>query len=135
MALLSARALVLHSNEKSSEEDVTSTEKIKDEELEVKEDDDDDYFAKGAPVAAQMEVLYDIKRTFTIIEKSEKSDIIPGGKEMEEDEGNETTMTKSNVWVGVFEGWLNGNPDGTSDLRWKLVFNRPAWEFPSLNNY
>lgn len=76
---------------------------------------------KNPPVVAQIEVLYDINATFA--HKSEVADTstdIKGGQD-----GN-------SLLVGVFEGWLHGDPSGESELRWKLCGNRISWEFPSL---
>jgi len=123
VALLSARAKVI---EDSTEEDA-SIENIKDDELNLKEEEVGD--AK-IPVAVQVEVLYDVQQTYCpLLTKSS------GEEKKESKNEEEKSVTRNNVWVGVFEGWLNGNPDGSSDVRWKLVLNRQAWEFPLLSGY
>ena len=37
--------------------------------------------------------------------------------------------TMETAWVGVFEGWLDHEHQ---PLTWKLVDNRPAWEYPMM---
>lgn len=101
-----------------SKEDGT---RIEDSELDMKEEELDE---EKLPVAAQIEVLYDIQQSFRRQGESEK-----------DNEGEDKSESKTKVWVGVFEGWLNGNPDGSGELRWKLVLNRHAWEFPLLSGY
>ena len=76
-------------------------------------------------VAAQIEVLYEMNQTREIkpevLEEAglSKDDIPPGAKE------------ETQLWVGTFEGWLNGSPDGA--LRWRITSMRlPTSEFPGM---
>ena len=90
------------------------------------------------PVIAQLEVLYTISQTFTrrkiggniMMEEDDNEkhnvDVDSNIDSDEVEDSRERTM--ETAWVGVLEGWL----DGHQPLRWKLVDNRPAWEFPMV---
>lgn len=114
IALLSCRA-----HEIVSEVDHDENKKNDDSDVMVDESLEP-FVDKKYPVAAQIEVIYSISQTFaqTLIEDAE---------EKETDEGSRTMET---AWVAVFEGMLfDGNNGSEEKLRWKLVDNRPAWEF------
>jgi len=127
--LLSARAHEVIPEETQDSRintDVENDESKKDEKPEIMEDES---FSNGIdkkyPVAAQLEVIYTLTQTFSrkkIGGKSEKHD-----SDAEEDEQKEDTM--DTAWVAIFEGWLE---NGREPLRWTLVNNRPAWEFPMV---
>lgn len=72
------------------------------------------------PVAAQVEVLYDMNIERSLQNSSD------GEKDTEESE-NEKTITGGVLQVAVFEGFLH-NPNG-SPLRWELASVRNPWEF------
>lgn len=83
------------------------------------------------PVAAQIEVIYNITQKFrrqmipedlVISSTNDRKNI--GGKAT--DSGTEELDT---AWVAVFEGILDDGKNGSDELRWKLVDNRPALEF------
>jgi hypothetical protein len=95
---------------------------------------------KSYPVAAQIEVIYKITQKFrrriispgdTLINASsndsEKKD--GEGNAVSEDEEPEDLQT---AWVAVFEGLLDDGKNGDTELRWKLVDNRPALEFQTF---
>jgi hypothetical protein len=114
IALLSCRA-----HEIVSEVDHDENKKNDDSDVMVDESLEP-FVDKKYPVAAQIEVIYSISQTFaqTLIEDAE---------EKETEEGSRTMET---AWVAVFEGMLfDGNNGSEEKLRWKLVDNRPAWEF------
>lgn len=83
----------------------------------------------ATPVAAQIEVLYEMNHSVDLkplivpnAEGGEKSQLPPPGN---------TTKDETQIWVGTFEGWLNGGPDGS--LRWRITHLRPPHaEFPGL---
>lgn len=78
------------------------------------------------PIAAQVEILYDM----------EQSLLVPMAKQGDENKmesEEKKTINRTSVVVGVFEGWLNGDPEG-NELRWRVAEVRPAWEFPLLES-
>lgn len=82
---------------------------------------------KKFPIVAQIEVIYSIEQKF----KQQKIEINNADSSADSDEKENTLDT---AWVAVFEGMLSDGTDGSTDsLRWKLVENRPAWEFPGLS--
>ena len=56
--------------------------------------------------------------------------VVTGIDNDEEKEDHKKEHTMETAWVGVFEGWLYNQKN--EPLRWKLVDNRPAWEFPAM---
>jgi hypothetical protein len=107
-------------------------------------------------VAAQLEVVYEHTETFTPIrlvsrdptadsstntETHESNtastgnttmtegDVVVNGEDSPTEEGEELLVTKTSTLVGVFEGWIQGDPSGNENLRWRLCVSRPAWEF------
>lgn len=88
------------------------------------------------PICAQIEILYTISQTFSkkrLGESFRSITAINNNNNSDDDEANideesDKERTIESAWVGVFEGWL----DGKETLRWKLVDNRPAWEFPVM---
>jgi hypothetical protein len=46
-----------------------------------------------------------------------------------EDDGTAEAFAETNLLVASFEGWLQGGPDGTNELRWKVSQVRDAREF------
>jgi hypothetical protein len=126
VALLSCRTKIVDVNDDSKDEDLAD---IREKELNVKDDEAGD---EKLPVAAQVEVLYDVKQTFLSNAEAPMTGELGKAKEMQE---SEEEITKTTVLVGVFEGWLDGDPTGQQELRWVLAANRPAWEFPFMSAY
>lgn len=86
--------------------------------------------ADTTPVAAQIEVLYEMNQTIEVKPEAVKevTEEISGQAPVEKPP---TTNEEVQIWVGTFEGWLNGGPDGA--LRWKITRLRlPDSEFPGL---
>jgi len=118
VALLSARAV-----EMSPEEDDTKQKPIVDGDEEPMADVSfSDEPEKEYPVIAEMEVLYSVAQDFSATPMM--------NTENDEENADKRNQTISSVWVGVFEGWIRN--DESDALRWKLVNNRPALEFPGL---
>jgi hypothetical protein len=46
-----------------------------------------------------------------------------------DDDGTAEAFAETNLLVASFEGWLQGGPDGTNELRWKVSQVRDAREF------
>lgn len=115
--------------EDDKEDDDGAEFDVPNQELNVGEDSatDEPSSEESVPVAAQVEVLYTIDETFTRPKLPTEGDSTEGEKE----EGQDVSQTT--VAVGVFEGWLNGDPSGAKELRWRLSMNRPAWEFRLLD--
>jgi len=115
VALLNARAMVM------DQEEVASQENVEHSEFQASEQPD-------PPVAAQMDVLYEVTHTYkqTIEEPVETSegedDNTVTSKERTE------TVAYTNLVVAVFEGWLHGGPD--KELKWRVAMLRDAFEFP-----
>lgn len=119
MALLSARVMEIPPEPISGDDvdNLTDEEREKNDKLLNNIKPDDDY---QLPVAAQVEVLYDMTQSFTtdepapgmVISETKTVD----GKDM---------VTRPTLVVAVFEGWLKGS----SPLRWRIALNRPPWEF------
>ncbi len=97
------------------------------------------------PIAAQIEVIYSISQKF-----KQKKIYIPGmdtnssdDKEQKEDSNSDSDNDNDSdemekefdtAWVAVFEGMLTDGTKNSDDvLRWKLVDNRPAYEFPGFS--
>lgn len=78
------------------------------------------------PVAAQVEILYDIEQSLLV-------PMAKQGDDNKTESEEKKTVTRTTVVVGVFEGWLNGDPEG-NELRWRVAEVRPAWEFPFLES-
>ena len=135
---MSARAHEVPPEDEEEEEDndeqsknIKKTETMEDVSFtKSKEDDEND------PVMAQIEILYTISQTFTrkkighdlaesISSIGKRDDNNEEEKEEEHDEEEEHTM--ETAWVAVFEGWIDEKKE---PLRWKLVNNRVAWEYP-----
>lgn len=153
IAILSARAMEVFPPRDGEEgENENSTKSAKDTPLNdgasekdpsLEEDEDE----SECPVVAQVEVLYDLKQTFysraagDAESKSSQDEKIKKGMGDADGDGASTSSsdrrklrqrksyTSSSVVVGIFEGWLIGDPDGNKTVRWKLCMNRPAWEF------
>lgn len=116
VALLSARAEIIPPSPVSREEEET----LKEHEKQKNDDILNNIYSNidELPVAAQIEVLYDmtIERSLQHSSASE-----------EEQEGNEKTIKGGVLQVAVFEGWLH-DPNGVP-LRWELASVRNPWEF------
>lgn len=121
---MSARATEFLTNEDEEEKEIDYSQPMKDPSLENPPGEGTDL-----AVVAQVEVLYDVEQIITSVgpisddtstEDDESVMKFPTGK----------VMPRKSVLVGVFEGWLQGDPNGNETVRWKLAFSRPAWEFP-----
>jgi hypothetical protein len=87
---------------------------------------------ENLPVAAQVEILYNVEQTPDVIMTKQDDDENKAESEENKAESKEKmTVTQTSMVVGVFGGWLNGDPQG-KDLRWRVADVRPAWEFPFL---
>lgn len=136
VALLSARTMVLEVQH--SKEHEVDMERLKNDELSVAELEVDDRQRElgqtlngdkdRLPVAAQLEVLYEVKKSITLRK------IQIGGNDDDVDDSPQTT-TDVTVLVAVLEGWINGDPDGKEEPQWRLVSSRFPWEFSSMNTY
>lgn len=79
-------------------------------------------------VAAAIEVLYEMNHTVDV-----KPNIFANSEGEGESQSppTKTEREETQIWVGTFEGWLKGGPDG--DLRWKITnWRPPTAEFPGL---
>jgi hypothetical protein len=124
VALLNARALEIYPESNSELADVDANE-----------------LPEDPPIAAQMDVLYEVTHTYkqtiggpVIMEAVSDDDEATGtttpvekkddGKEEEKTE----TVSYTNLVVAVLEGWLHKGPE--KELRWKVAMLRDALEFP-----
>ena len=125
IALLSARAELFPLHEDvSSANEIDYSKPMSDPSLENPPRNEE----KDLPVVAQIEVLYDVEQIFTGKERTQDDENKDDGSiQMQIPDGR--SMPRTSVLVGVFEGWLHGDPDGNESVRWRLAFNRPAWEF------
>lgn len=125
IALLSARAELfpLHDDVANANEDIDYSKPMSDPSLENPPRGE-----KDLPVVAQIEVLYDVDQVFTGKENSQDDESKDDGSIQMQIAAGES-MPRTSVLVGVFEGWLHCDPDGNESVRWRLAFNRPAWEF------
>jgi hypothetical protein len=134
IALLSARAHEVIPEEDNEEEPKVSEMEVSDKAM--TDDSLSNGFEKSYPVAAQIEVIYNITQRFR------RRIISPGNVSMnissDAGKSDEEVNTVSDVeepeelqtaWVAVFEGLLHDGQKGETPLRWKLVDNRPALEF------
>lgn len=96
---------------------------------------------KNYPVAAQIEVIYSISQSFRRL-KIDKTDEpnatdVPSEDSKEEEKDGKSDDVERQLetsWVAVFEGMLSDGTKSTDNpLHWKLIDNRPAWEFPGMN--
>lgn len=133
-ALMSART-----HEVPPEEEENDENNKKDTKPEIMMDDSfSNDRGEEYPVVAQIEVLYTLSQTFTRKKIGSSITTTPQPQEEDNDENDETEEnedhekehTMETAWVGVFEGWLSNRKN--QPLRWKLVDNRPAWEFPAM---
>ena len=122
---MSARAELfpLHDDAANANEDIDYSKPMSDPSLENSPRGE-----KDLPVVAQIEVLYDVEQVFTGKANSQDDESKDDGPIQMQIPAGES-MPRTSVLVGVFEGWLHGDPDGNESVRWRLAFNRPAWEF------
>lgn len=157
VALLNARAMEMkdfHLVHKQKGE----KQEVVDEENDTKEEDaslDTDGKNELVSVAAQIDVLYEVTHTFEEHHElkntaakaysTDTGDTLLEGKTAEGDESLKATMkaeasantnaeagiiSSTNLLVATFEGWLQGGPDESKGLRWKIALLREALEFP-----
>ena len=81
----------------------------------------------NVPIAAQVEVLYEIKNSLML----KQINLDESGESQDEIPQSSKDVT---VLVAVLEAWLSGDPDGDGEVRWKLVSSRFPWEFSSMNS-
>ncbi|CAB9503509.1 expressed unknown protein [Seminavis robusta] len=172
VAVLSARAMIMDNEEVANDnsESVTNDgeegkQSSKDDKLksdtdtiEAKEEGEEDA-ASGepeevdtTPVAAQIEVLYEMEQKIevkpeifndpvnpatdalkSLKEEVQRSDSISGDNANKSSSSATPPIIKDErqIWVGTFEAWLNGGNDG--GLRWRITNMRPPnAEFPGL---
>ena len=113
----------LHDDDADATEDIDYSKPMSDPSLENSPRGE-----KDLPVVAQIEVLYDVEQVFTGKANSQDDESKDDGPIQMQIPAGES-MPRTSVLVGVFEGWLHGDPDGNESVRWRLAFNRPAWEF------
>lgn len=95
----------------------------------------DDSFSDGIgkpyPVAAQIEVIYNITQKFRRqrIPEDLRINSAADNNDQERTVVNDDAEVLDTAWVAVFEGILDNGKNGSDELRWKLVDNRPALEF------
>ena len=126
IALLSARAELfpLHDDVSNANEEIDYSKPMSDPSLENPLRSEE----KDLPVVAQIEVLYDVEQIFMGKERTQDDENKDDGS-IQMQIPNGKSMPRTSVLVGVFEVWLHGDPDGNESVRWRLAFNRPAWEF------
>lgn len=127
VALLSARAVVLDND--AEEDDNEESEDVKENELNLKDAPEAEVSTNKPAVVAQVEVLYDVEETFT---RNKPQIMTAEGESTEEKEPETEQFTAVSVHVGIFEGWLNGDPSGNQELQWRFAADMPPWEFPDL---
>jgi hypothetical protein len=91
---------------------------------------DNEESEKSAAVVAQIEVLYDVEETL-VVPAGAGDDAEPDTSKKTEGDSEEEeskSVTRTNVVVGVFEGWLSGGDE--EGLRWKVADVRYPSEFP-----
>jgi hypothetical protein len=105
--------------------------------------------ADNTPVAAQIEVLYEMEQIIEVkpeifddtpvtavasmksIKENAGSNESGGGKGDYSKAPSAPITVETQIWVGTFEGWLNGGPDEA--LRWRITRLRPpSADFPGL---
>lgn len=128
VALLSARGMLMLTDKpvedltvEEAKEKMTDVDNAK-EKNSAKEKEGE---VENLPVAAQVKILYNVEQTLDVIMTKQDDD------ENKAESEEKTTVTRTSTVVGVFEGWLNGDPQG-KDFRWRVADVRPAWEFPFL---
>ncbi len=132
VALMSARAHEVPHEEKYCVENQQGDNMVKEDndkdEPMIDDSFVDDRENEKYPVIAQLEVLYTISQSFTKkkIGRDGENGVVDDN---DNDNDNDQEHTMETAWVGVFEGWLDHSHQ---PLRWKLVDNRPAWEFPMM---
>lgn len=96
--------------------------------VDQQEDASNNNDSKQPAVAVQVEVLYDVEETMEISIETKEQSKSDGDSDKVETE----TITRTNVVVGIFEGWLSGGDN--SDLRWRVADIRFPVEFPFLHD-
>lgn len=118
VALLNARAMVM-------DRETDDPKRFEYEEFRASEDPE-------PPVAAQVDVLYEITQTYQQVIPLETSDGQQADLTIDTKESSLSTKTErlsyTNLVVAVFEGWLHDGPD--KELRWRVAMLREPWEFP-----
>lgn len=126
VALLSARAQIIPPTPVSREEE----EKLNDHDAQKNDDILNNIYSDidELPVAAQVEVLYDmiVERSISGLEQG--LGVSQDNSDENQNDDTEKTIKGAVVQVAVFEGWLHRSPDG-SPLRWELASVRTPWEF------
>lgn len=143
IALLSARAheVIPENNEEEEDEEVKKMQQDPDVMVDVSLTPG---IEKKYPIAAQIEVLYSIAQKF------QKQSLVPVQIDHAKDDAplqdkdgakdstgtgtdDDKEFTLQTTWVAIFEGILNDGTDNAHSLRWKLIDNRPAYEFPEID--
>lgn len=128
ITLLSARGMIVHSDDETWDDDEISSEEATQKVVDSEEAND-----KLVPsVAAQVEVLYDVEET---VEVPIMDDLRELENKSEDNAQQETkTVTRTSVVVGVFEAWLSGGDNPEEGMRWKLADLRHPFEFPFITS-
>lgn len=105
---------------------------ITDEEAQQKVLDNEES-GKLPAVAAQIEVLYDVEETLVVPAEPVDTEENKTNADGNEDKKETKTVTRTNVVVGVFEGWLSGGDDSEEELRWRVADVRFPFEFPLIS--
>lgn len=130
VALLSARAEIIPPTPVSPEEEGQLNESERQKNDDILNNIYGDI--EELPVAAQVEVLYDMIFERSIQNSSghlgQEGDSNESSNKDDDGDNNDKTIKGAVLQVAVFEGFLHRSPDG-SDLRWQLATVRNPWEF------
>ena len=110
------------------DEEIVDFDEIPSEEAKQKVVDNEES-SKLPAVAAQIEVLYDVEETLFVPADAGEENQETVNKSECIDLAEAKTVTRKSVVVGVFEGWLSGDPQG---LLWRVADLRFPVEFPFL---
>lgn len=127
VALLSARAQIIPPLPVSKEEE----QHLSDSEKQKNDDILNNIYPNVdvLPVAAQVEVVYDMSVEISPNGSTTVNDLeVDNTEDVENSDESNKNVTRLDVYVAVFEGWLHQSPDG-SPLQWKLAMVRRPWEF------
>jgi hypothetical protein len=124
VALLSAQGMLMLTDEpvedltvEEAKEKMSNVDDAK-EKNSAKENEGE---VENLPVVAQVEILYNVEQALDVIMTKQDDDENKVEREENKAESEEKmTVTLTSTVAGVFEGWLNGDPQG-KDLRWRVA--------------